>query len=54
MEVKSLWRVIHDKFPGEFSGDYPDTDEVRAAVLKKFPTKQQLEEEWAEKNSVIF
>ena len=50
---RDLWRVMTSKFPAQFSGEYPHTDELRAAACKHLPTKQQQEEEWAEKNSVI-
>ena len=40
------------KFPDQFSGEYPSTDEARAIALKDFkPTKQDREEEWAKRNA---
>ena len=40
------------KYPKQFSGEYPSTDEARAVALKDFkPTKQDREEEWAKKNA---
>ena len=42
------------KFPNQFSGEYPSTDEARRIALKNFkPTKQDREEEWAKKNAPI-
>ena len=43
---EQLWTTIMNKYPGEFPIAYPPSAEVLAAVLKKFPTKQQLEEQW--------
>jgi len=47
---RELWNVIMDKYPDEFPTDYPPTYGALAAVLKKFPTKQQLEDQWIEDN----
>ena len=48
------WSRMVSKYPNQFSGEYPDTDEARTAVLRDFrPTKQDREEAWAEKNAPI-
>ena len=39
------------KFEGEFPTEYPPSADVLTAVLKKFPTKQQLEEAWNKENA---
>jgi hypothetical protein len=46
-----LWTTIMSKFEGEFPTEYPPSADVLTAVLKKFPTKQQLEEAWNKENS---
>ena len=49
-----LWKVMVRKYPTQFSGAYPSTDEARRIALKNFkPTKQDREEEWARKNAPI-
>ena len=49
---RELWKVMVSKFPNQFSGEYPNTDEARSLALKNFkPTKQDLEEEWAKRNA---
>jgi hypothetical protein len=43
------------KYPDQFSGAYPSTDEERNIALKGFkPTKQDREEEWAKKNTTPY
>ena len=43
------------RYPNQFSGAYPSTDEARTAALMNFkPTKQDREEEWAKKNAPDF
>ena len=50
-----LWNVMVGKYPTQFSGECPSTDEARSVALKDFkPTKQDLEEEWAKENAPIF
>ena len=39
------------KFPNQFSGEYPSTDEARSIALKDLATKQDREEEWAKRNA---
>ena len=42
------------KYPNQFSGEYPSTDEARSIALKNFkPTKQDREEAWAKENAPI-
>ena len=42
------------KYPNQFSGEYPSTDEARRVALKDFkPTKQDREEAWAKENAPI-
>ena len=49
---RRLWAVMVEQFPIQFSGEYPDTDEARTAVLKDFkPIKQDLEEQWTVNNA---
>ena len=49
---RRLWAVMVSKHPNQFSGEYPSTDEARAAALENFkPTKQDLEEAWAKRNA---
>ena len=49
---RKLWAVMVHDLPDQFSGEYPSTDEARAAALKNFkPTKQDREEEWAKENA---
>jgi len=49
-----LWKVMVSKYPTQFSGEYPNTDETRATALKDFkPTKQDREEAWAKENTPI-
>ena len=55
MEVESCGDVMVSKYPNQFSGEYPSTDEARSIALKNFkPTKQDREEEWAKKNAPDF
>ena len=42
---RDLWRVLTKTFPDQFSGEYPYSDEARNAVLARFKTKQQMEDE---------
>ena len=53
---RKLWAVMVSRFPKQFPGEYPDTDEARIAALKNFKTKtkQDRELEWAKKNAPIF
>ena len=52
---RKLWAVMLHDFPNQFSGEYPSTDEARAAALENFkPTKQDLEEAWAARNAQAF
>jgi len=51
---RKLWKVMVSKYPTQFSGEYPDTDEERRVALKDLPTKQDLEEEWALANAPSF
>ena len=47
-----LWEVMMSKYPDQFSGAYPSTDEARRVALKSFkPTKQDREEAWVEDNA---
>ena len=39
------------KYPNQFSGKCPSTEEARSIALKDLPTKQDLEEEWAKRNA---
>ena len=39
------------KFPNQFSGEYPSTDEARSIALKDLPTKQDREEQWIVNNA---
>ena len=40
------------RYPSQFSGEYPSTDEARTTALKDFkPTKQDLEEAWIVNNA---
>ena len=48
---KRLWNQVRKRFPGEFPKRYPPSAEVFEAILVKFKSKRQLEEEWAEKNA---
>ena len=49
---RKLWAVMVSKYPNQFSGEYPSTDEARAVALKDFkPTKQDREEAWAKRNA---
>ena len=44
---RKLWAMVVSTFPNQLSGEYPSTDEARAAALKNFkPTKQDREEAW--------
>ena len=44
-----------NKYPNQFSGEYPSTDEARKIVLQNFkPTKQDREEAWAKENAPDF
>ena len=36
MEVERLWTVMVSKYPNQFSGEYPSTDEARSIALKDF------------------
>lgn len=47
----TVWSMIMRMLPDEFSTEYPPSDKVLAAVLKKFKTKQEMEEEWAKENA---
>ena len=49
-----LWRIMVTKFPEQFSGGFPHSTSALAAVLQKIKTKQDREEEWAEKNAPAF
>ena len=52
---RKLWAVMLHDLPDQFSGEYPSTDEARAAALENFkPTKQDLEEAWAARNAQAF
>ena len=52
---RKLWAVMLHDLPNQFSGEYPSTDEARAAALENFkPTKQDREEAWAEKCTGLF
>ena len=46
-----LWGVMVSKFPNQFSGEYPSTDEARTVALKDLPTKQDREDAWAVDNA---
>jgi len=48
-----LWKVIMSKYPSDVSINYPLSDDVLAAVLKKFKTKGELEEEWSKENGKV-
>jgi len=50
---EDLWDVMVSKYPKQFSGAYPNTDEARTTALKDLPTKQDLEEAWAKKHAPI-
>ena len=51
---RKLWGVMVNKYPNQFSGEYPSTDGARAIALKNFkPTKQDREEAWAKENAPI-
>ena len=50
---RKLWKVMVSKFPNQFSGEYPNTDEARSIALKDLPTKQDREEAWAKENAPI-
>ena len=53
-EGRKLWAVMVSKYPDQFSGAYPNTDEARAVALKNFrPTKQDREEAWIKENAPI-
>ena len=43
MEVEDLWRVMVSKYPNQFSGEYPSTDEARAIALKDFNPLNKIE-----------
>ena len=45
----SLWKVMVEEFPKCFSGGYPRSSEALQAVLAKFPTKQELEKAWRQR-----
>ena len=47
---RHLWKVLVEKFPCAFSGEYPCTADARAAALRHIKTKQMLEDEWANEN----
>ena len=50
-----LWDVMLHDLPGQFSGEYPSTDEARAAALENFkPTKQDWELMWPLANAQAF
>ena len=42
---RDLWKVMTETFPDQFYGEYPYSDEARKAVLARFKTKQQMEDE---------
>ena len=48
---RRLWRTMVKEYPDRFSGAFPSSENALAAVLEKFPTKQELEETWAKKNA---
>ena len=48
---KKLWAMMVSKYPNQFSGGYPSTDEARSIALKDLPTKQDKEKAWAEENA---
>lgn len=48
---KLLTELAQNTLPEEISREYPYSAEAQAVILEKFPTKRQLEEEWAEKNA---
>ena len=48
---EDLWMEMVSIFPKQFSGGFPRTGDALEGVLKKFPTKQQLEEAWARENA---
>ena len=51
---RKLWAVMVSRYPDQFSGEYPSTDEARSIALKDLPTKQDREEAWAKENAPIF
>ena len=52
---RKLWAVMQHRLPNQFSGEYPSTNEARAAALENFkPTKQDREEAWATRNARAF
>ena len=50
--MDGVWKQMMNTFPGEFPEVYPPSDEVNAAVLARFKTKQQLEETLAKENAL--
>ena len=48
---RKLWAVMVSRYPNQFSGEYPNTDEARKIAIKDLPTKQDLEESWAKRNA---
>ena len=49
---RKLWDLMVRTLPDQFPGEYPSTDEARAAALENFkPTKQDREEQWVKANA---
>ena len=49
---RDLWAAMVGKYPNQFSGEYPSTDEARSIALKDFkPTKRDREEQWILNNA---
>ena len=48
---RDLWEIMVKEYPERFSGEFPSSENALAAVLEKFPTKEELEETWAKKNA---
>ena len=40
---RKLWAVMVSKFPNQFSGEYPSTDEARSIALKNFNLPNRIE-----------
>ena len=54
VEVEICGDIMVKEYPDRFSGEFPSSENALAAVLEKFPTKQELEETWAKKNAPNF
>ncbi len=48
---RKLWAMMVNKYPNQFSGEYPNTDKARTTALKDLPAKRDREEQWIVNNA---